>query len=479
MNITIQNYQPQYNPYFCSRKINITREQILSLRAQGKKEMEIPKLLGISLATYYTKLKQLEIPNVIKEYKQKLAQIPREEFERMLQEKVPIEDFCKKFNLTVNAYYNYIDRYGLRSYIVGANRRAVTKEQLQELVDKKLSIDEICEQLNIGKNAYFGLLQKFNILTEYKSNKLNVQNITREQLVELINNGKTNPEIAEQLGISQPTLQRLIGEFHIKTKYLQSKKIISSISKEQLQELVNSGKSTAEICKELNIPIRTYSRLISQYGIMTKTRQAKKHLSSIKKEELQQLVDEGLTKEEICRKLKLAGESTFYILLKRLNIRYNYRHHIGEINIPRGDLQKVVDEWESVQDIQDKLKISDSAFYEKSRLAKVKTVLRDSIDRLKNLNIQDIQEMMDMGATPKEICEMYDLTPALYNSLIRKYNLVSSLKRKYKDVQSITKEQLETLINSGKRTKDICEELNISSNTYQKLLNKFGIERNK
>ena len=479
MNIIIQNYQTQKNPYFCARKINITREQILSLRAQGKKEMEIPKLLGISLPTYYTKLKQLEIPNVIKEYKQKLANIPREEFERMLQEKVPIEDFCKKFNLTVNAYYNYIDRYGLRSYIVGANRKAVTKEQLQELVDKKLSIDEICEQLNIGRYAYFDLLQKFNILTEYRGNKLNIQNITREQLLELINSGKTNSEISEQLGISQQTLQRLINAFHIKTKYLQSKSVISGITKEQLQELVNSGKSNSEICEELNIPMRTYTRLTSQFGIITKARQAKKNLSSIKKEELQQLVDEGLTREEICRKLKLSGDSTFYKLLKRLNIRYNYRHHANEINVPREDLQRVVDEWESAQDIQDKLKISDTSFYEKSKLVKVKTVLGDSIEKLKSLNIQEIQEMLDMGASPKEICEMYDLTPTLYNSLIRDYGLVSKLKRKYIDVQSITKEQLETLINAGKMTKDICKELNISINTYLKLLKKFKIERDK
>ena len=478
MNIIIRNYNVQTPLNFSARKISISKEQIIALRNQGKKETEIPKILGISTCTYYEKLKQLGLSTAVSSYRQKLANIPKEEFEKMLKAKASIEDICKKFNLTVNAYYNYINNYNLRSYIVGANRKAVTKEQLQKLVDNNLSIDNICEQLGIGRDAYYELLQKFNIITEYKNKKLNIANITKDQLTSLIESDRTYSEICEELGISQSTLGKLILDFKIDTKILQTKKIVSGITKEQLQELVDSGKSNAEICKELNIPIRTYTLLTNKFGIVTDMRRAKINISNITKEELQSLVDAGFTREEICKKLNLSGEGVFYKLLKRLNIQYDYRNHAGEIIIPKKDLQRVVNEWESYQDIQEKLNISDTTFYEKTKAEKIKTVMSDSIEKIKSLNIKEIQKKLDSGATPKEICDMFDISLSMYSSLIRQYGLVSNAKRKKLSVKSITKEQLETLITRGKTTKEICQGLNISVKTYMRLLKKFGIERN-
>jgi transposase len=96
MNIIIQNYTEQAVPNFCARKIIISKEQIIALRNQGKKETEIPKILGISVATYYEKLKQLGLSTAISGYRKKLADIPKDEFEKMLKEKAPIDTICKK-----------------------------------------------------------------------------------------------------------------------------------------------------------------------------------------------------------------------------------------------------------------------------------------------------------------------------------------------------------------------------------------------
>ena len=479
MNIITPNYYLQSRPTFCARKINITAEQILSLRAQGKKETEIPKLLGIALDTYYKKLKQLGLPSAVSAYRDKLAQIPRDEFETMLKNKVSIEDICKRFNLTTNAYYNYINRYDLRSYIVGANRKAVTQQKLQELVDKKMSADEICEQLQIGKDAYYELIQKYNIQTEYKNRKQNIISISKEQIETQLNSGKSYSEIAEELNISRSTLRRFINDFEIDTKILQTKRIISNITKEQLQEFVDSGKSNAEISRELNIPIRTYTQLTHRYGIMTNYRKAKKNIASITKEMLQQLVDDGLTKEEICKCLNITSEATFYKLLKRLHINYQYKNHVNEINIPKEELKRVVQEWQSRDDIQEKLKISTTTFYEKAKSANVKTVLSDSIDKIKELDLDKMQELLDNGMSRQELCKLYDISPNIYHALVGNHGLTSSDKQQQIHVRNITKEQMEELINSGKTTKDICSELNISTSTYVRLLKKFKIERNK
>ena len=477
MNVIIQNFYTQSYPCFCGKKINITKEQILALRKQGKLETEIPEILGVSRTAYYRNLKKLGLSTVHSEFNQKLAEISKDEFEQMLKDKVAIEDICKKFGITTNAYYLYIQRYNLRNYIVGASRKAVTKEQLQELVDKKVPIEEICKILNISASAYYALLQKLNVITEFKAHKLKAKSVTKEQLESLMNSGKNNSEICEQLGISQSTLLRLIIDFKIDTKILQTKKIVSTVTKEQIQALIDSGKSNAEICEELKIPVRTYVDLTNKFGIVTKYRQAKKTISNVSKEELQQLVDAGYTRKEICEILDLSGESTFYRLLKSLGINYPYQHHINEIKIPKKNLQRVVEEWESIQDIQEKLNVSISAFYQKSKAAKVKTVLSDSFEKLKSADAKKIQEDLDNGATRKEICDKYNLTPNLYKDLVRLYGLISKTKKKSIDIQSITKKQLENLILSGKRTKEICKELDITVTTYMKLLKKYDINR--
>ena len=200
----------------------------------------------------------------------------------------------------------------------------------------------------------------------------------------------------------------------------------------------------------------------------------------ITKKTLQELVDKGLTAKEIYETLNIS-DSVFYHLLKRLGINYNYKHHANLKDIPKNKLEQTVKEWESQAKAEEELDISASTFNYKAREAKVETVLSGSIDRLQKLGNkkEEIQRYLDEGATPQEICEMYDIPPVIYHSLIRKYNLVSAAKKKFDSTKTITGAQLEQLLKSGKSKTEICEELGISRNTLALKLVKFGIKTKK
>ena len=191
MRITINAINTQQNPYFTGKKVVITKETVLELRKIAKSEKEVYQALGVSMATYYKWLKKLGISSKLENYNSELSKISQEKFEELLKNKTPIDAICKFFKITTTAYYNLIDKFGLREkYIVGANRKAVTKEKLQELVDKQVSIDDICKELNIGKSAYYDLVQKFDIQTRYKTNHQRVRGVKKEQLEALLNQGK-------------------------------------------------------------------------------------------------------------------------------------------------------------------------------------------------------------------------------------------------------------------------------------------------
>lgn len=475
MILNLINNSYYINTSFSSRRINISKEQILELRARGLAEKDIVKELGISIATYYDKLKKLGLPSKIQQHREKMSNIPKDEFEQLLKNKTPIEEICKIYNITTNAYYDFIEKAGLRKYIVGASKKAVTKDQLQKLVDQNIPRDEICEQLNIGIDAYFELLQKFNIATAYKNCKKRISEITKNQLENLINSGKSNQEISDTLGISLSSLQALIAKFQIKTKFLKAKENIANVTKEQLESLINSGKSVDEICKELNITPRTYTDIRNRLGIMTDRIKSIINIKNIKKEQLQELVDSGYTVDEICKKLNIT-QTMFYKLIKRYHVRYNYKNHANEIYISNSSLQKIVNEWTSAEDIERKLNVSTTAFYDKSLAQGVKTLLRDNLTKIGKIDVNEMQRLLNNGISWREICKIFDITPAMYKTILRRADLMTPAKKQRLNVQSITKEQLENLIASGKSTKEICKELNISTKTYIKKLRNFGLK---
>lgn len=409
-----------------------------------------------------------------------LNKISKDKFEELLKQKFSVLEICNYFKITTTAYYNLLNKFDLRNYMHGASSKVITKKTLQELVDNKIPVDEICKRLSISQSVYYKLLQKLDIQTEYKKSKARVAKVTKENIINLIESGKTYPEIAEILGIAQPTLQRLITRFKISTKILEKRKAMDNVTKEKLEELIESGKSVNEICKELNISVRNYSTLVNRFGIMTDFRKNRANSLSITKDNLQELVDKGLTAKEIYETLNIS-DSVFYHLLKRLGINYNYKHHANLKDIPKNKLEQTVKEWESQAKAEEELDISASTFNYKAREAKVETVLSGSIDRLQKLGSkkEKIQRYLDEGATPQEICEMYDIPPVMYHSLIRKYNLVSAAKKKFDSTKTITGAQLEQLLKSGKSKTEICEELGISRNTLALKLVKFGIKTKK
>ena len=168
-------------------------------------------------------------------------------------------------------------------------------------------------------------------------------------------------------------------------------------------------------------------------------------------------------------------------MLRVLDINYNFQHHRNLKELPKDKIEQIVSEWESKEKAEENLDMAVRTFYKKAKEAKVPTIMSKSINKLNDLGAQkdEIQMYLDEGATPQDICEMYDISPELYHSLVRKYSLSSSAKKQCEKVNSITKDQLEQLIKTGESQKQICKELGISSSTLHKKLENFGIKTQK
>lgn len=374
--------------------------------------------------------------------------------------------------MLITSNFNF-SKYNLniQAPVFKAKAPQVTKEQMETLVRQKITVAEICESLKITASNYYRLLKKFGIKTPHIENNESIASITKEQLQDLISSGKKHEEILANLGISTTTYSSLLAKFQIVTDFQSSRANIAGITKEVLQNFVDSGKKVKAICQELQIPERTYSRLLDKFGILTGRKLAKAHIASITREQLLALVEGGLTKDEICQELKIQNYA-FYKLLKRFNIPYNYLHHANEVVISKQKLEELFQSGKTTAEIAQELGIAVTTLHEKAKILKVKTEYRDSIDKIGSIPIEEFQSCLDSGMTIQQICTKFNITNAMYSAIIRKYSLVTSQRKSLVNISMIKKETLLNMRKSGKSIKEICSELNISQSTYRRILNK-------
>lgn len=472
MNITPINNNYTYKPQFQSKTSLIQTEEIIQLIANGTPVRKICSHFGIAPDTYYKLLRERKI-----EYKQQalspqLRKITRGQIEDLLEMKIQIPQICKILNVTENAYYNLVERFGIKhpNKIQSEKLAKISKKEIIELINDNLSVREICAKLDISESSYYDLLNKFKIETPRKQTIKNIATITKEQIIELQNSGKTFKEIIEILNISETTYCSLLNKFNLPTQAKSAKANIKNITKEKLEGFIASGKTIKEICAELKISERTYTRLVDIYEINTNRKLSKKHIATITQEKLQELVDQKLSVTEICKELQIT-KSMFYVLLKRLHVKYNYQQHSKEIKIPRRELERQANSKKTTLQIATDLGISTTIYHAKARAARVKTVLRDSIDHLASIEQNDIQKDIDAGLTVKEICKKYSLTPSNYHTLRCKYGLSTPQRNAVNQISKITKEQINKLKNTGKSVTEICKELNISQSSYYRIFN--------
>lgn len=472
MNISPINYNYTYKPQFQSKTSLIKTEEVIQFINNGTPVKAISSHFGISLGTYYKMLRERGIEYNQQALNPELRSITKEQIENMLEKKIPIPQICKTLKITENAYYNLVERLGIKhpNKILSEKLAKISKEKIIELINANLSVRKICTELDISESSYYDLLNKFKIETPRKQIIQNNSSIKKEQIIELQNSGKTFNEIINILNISDTAYCSLLNKFSLATPAKIAKANIKNITKEKLEEYIASGKTIKQICSELNISERTYTRLVDSYGISTNRKKSKEHIATITQEKLQKLVNQKLPVSEICNELQITN-GMFYVLLKRLHVKYDYQQHSNEIPIAKRVLEQEARSKKTTSQISTDLGISVTTYHAKARAAKVKTVLRNSIDHLASIKKEDLQSSIDSGLTVKEICKKYNLTLSNYLTLQRKYNLSTPQRKAINQISQISKAKIIELKNQKKSVKEICEELNISQSSYYRILN--------
>lgn len=459
------------NPSFQGKTANIKTEKLLEFINIGKPVREIAKELGISVHSYYRLLTERNIEYRKQKLAENLQNISKEQIENFHKMGMTITEICAELGIKMWEYRRLLQYHSITTpkKILMEASKTVTKEALQDCINRYPSVKERCNALKITNKIYYDLIQKFNIETPYKKRLKEVSNVTAENILQLKEEGKSVKEIIETLNISYGIYNGLINKAQITTELKKCKQRISGITKEHLEALINSGKKVKEICEELQIPERTYSRLVDKFGIITERKKIKLNNKKVTKEILQTLVNQNFSRDEICEKLNIS-QTSFYKMLKMFDINYDYLHHANEKIISKKEMEEAIRKGKTIKEISKDLNIGVSTYHFKAKATKVETVLRKNIDTIDSISKEEIQDAINSGLTIKELTEKFNITEANYIALIRKYNLSTPQRENMKKIANISKEEIISMLNEGMTKKEIAKKLGIATKSLERIL---------
>lgn len=405
--------------------------------------------------------------------------VSKEDLQKLVNEKRKVAEICEILNITNAQYKNLIKKYGIVTARKTAkdNVSSITKEQFSALIEEGKSAKEICETLHIGSTTYENLLKRFGITTNYQIVCQITDNITKEMLQEKLDSGQEPKEIAKELGISVATCLNHIKKYGLKSNGLITKENASSITKETLTKLIDSGKSRKEICEELNIGVSTYNRLLHRFGIATSQIEALQKNSEITKEKLQAVVDEDLPLKEACGKLGIS-KSTYNVLLTKYGIKTKTMLNKERLaSITEDQFRSLVKAGLTAEEIQKELGISTKFYYTLMRKFNIEVKKYDVKGNNDSLN-EKIEELFSQDFSIKEIAEELNITEDMCRRLLKNKGYVLKRTDLQNKKSQITKEQVLEVLAKGKTVKESYEELGLTENSYYSLLSKFGIKTN-
>lgn len=460
------------NPTF-KANCPVKKEQLEFFINQGLTMKQVGERFNVSINTIRKWFTILKVETPYQKNRKLTEMIDLKEFTRLIEAGIPKQEIIEKLNITKDIYVTLLKKSGAKTLKMkhSENISAITKESLLSLMSSGKTITEIRKELgDISMEMYCKLLRKFNIETTLKKRMAHHSTITKTDITSRLEKGMTKLEIIKELDLTASKYTRLLHDFGIETSVMSDRKNASQITKERFLELINSGMLSKDIEKELGISNSTFCNLLNKFEITT-TRQAERaNAFNITKEELQALVDRGLTVKSMLAELNIS-ESTFYKLIKFHNVDYKFQHHNNEIIIPKQLMEDMIQTNKPVRAIAKELNVHQTTFSNKARIARVNTTYRENIDKGASVTKEELQDAISSGFSRAEICKRYGIAISMYDTLISKFHIMTKKKMERENVQRISKELLIAMKSMGKSIENICKELNITTYTYRKIMN--------
>jgi len=155
----------------------------------------------------------------------------------------------------------------------------INKKQAVEMYAAGKSLGDIAEIFGVTRSAVHYSLRKLGVnIAQPPQSKTS---ITREQIIDLLNSGKTKTEIAKQENVSMPIINKILIRGLCKdevAKYISCNSLERLVSREDLENMMLSGMTNQQIADKIGCSAKSLNPLFKRHDLI------RSHMSIDKKQ---------------------------------------------------------------------------------------------------------------------------------------------------------------------------------------------------
>ena len=168
-----------------------------------------------------------------------------------------VNDIKAEIGIDTTKIYNIIRRFKIKTHLERLNER-FERDALPD-IKKGINVQEILKKHNMASRTYYRLLKDHNIL----SSKKFAEHMEKNQIMEMMKQGKDSKEISQELNMSLQSLYYRQRKYRLNIDY---DKRFNDAAKD-FETFVKEGHSRDKICKQFDISPFTYYKWIYRLNL--------------------------------------------------------------------------------------------------------------------------------------------------------------------------------------------------------------------
>ena len=419
--------------------------------------------------------------------------ISKKEISKCISSGYTIKQISEIFQCATTTIYKYLKFFDLKNkhqnykFILKTSKIKITAEELSKEIETGKSIGKIATIFKTKSNIILEYMKMFDLEKRYKSiqdakNKKR-KRITKEELSEMILSGKKNSEIAQYFNCTESTIYKAIAKFKLKNVY---KNIhYANITEKELESIINGELSLKEFAKLYHCSEATIKIYLNKYNLMEKYRNTRNHSINIPEKELKKLVDQGVTAKEI-KKIYNCSDQSVYNYLNKYGLMEKYKqlHKIQNknlINLPNTELKEQIKAGKTTIEIAKHFNCSEQAvfnnIYNQKLMAEYTKAQKQKDSSYIKIEKNALAKEIQKGRNANEMGETFNCSKSTILNAIKRYKLTKEYKIKQGLIVLINTKQLINLIEKGKSANEIAIAFNCNISTIEKAIAELNLTK--
>ena len=305
-----------------------------------------------------------------------------------------------------------------------------TEEELRDMLEKGMSLYQISRKYNTTIPVIFQLEKDCGIIPKTFIMK-KCYHISKEDLESMyIDERMTQWQIAEELGCSQGSVYNMMNYYHIQAR-VPGGKYTAQQRASKIDEIIHlheDGMTQEDIAEKVGYTHGYISTILHERGVQTRGRgRFDDHQRSLLHDKIEQMYNEGMTQEEIAKKVGYTPANVCIILKERgVQTRGSGKYTAQQRSLLYDEIEQRYNNGDTQEEIAREFGYS---------LANVWKILKErgvqtrgpagtiTSQKMSLITADKIQEYIDKGMNQAQIAEYFGVSEWKIFDLCEKFNI--------------------------------------------------------